>query len=218
MSLESLSATTVFFTLLSASIHSAALWYFHLVSDDLRSNTIVEGVPDTLTESAKLHIEFLQSLRRRGCRFDAELVQTVEAIVSLLCRPEGLSVLALGDALFTLSHYRWRGSGSGIIKLTTVGAACEWNHGSVNWQCPLFIPSAASTNDGDMKRKAILAICDPAARVCQSGYFDLSISVALSQTSSSGAQQELQPLSYHLGITLSGPNNQSFRRCKLFPL
>ncbi|KAK6382394.1 hypothetical protein LTS17_004281 [Exophiala oligosperma] len=118
----------------------------------------------------------------------------------------------LGDALFLLSHYRWRGSGSGIIKLTAAGAAREWNHPGVEWRCPLVLSSAVTGSGFRPSRGAVEAICNPSTRVCMQGYFDLSISVALSQTTTPGLQHELQSLCYPLGSTLDGSNNQSFRR------
>jgi hypothetical protein len=202
----------VFFILLSSILHSAALWQFYALSDDHSSASIVEEVPDTLFQSAASHLQILQLLCRQGSRFGIELVQTVHAILSLLCGAEGLAVSALGDELFTLSHYRWRGSGSGIIKLTEARGACEWNHGGVDWHRPLSMASAAVSNDTEPRRQVIRAICDPAARVCMQGYFDLSISVALTRSSSSDLQDGPQGRCYPLGFTLAGTDNQSFRR------
>jgi hypothetical protein len=120
----------------------------------------------------------------------------------------------LGDPLFTLSHYRWRGAGNGIIKLATAVAAREWNYDGVEWQCPLYLPFVAGTDNTSARRQAILAVCDPMARVCVPGYFDLSISVSLSQTSNPGLPYESPNLRRPLALTLSGPDNQSFRRCE----
>lgn len=202
----------MFFILLSSILHSAALWQFYAPSDDLLSASLVEEIPDTLFQSATSHLQILQLLCRQDSRFDVELVQTVQAILSLLCGAEGLAVSSLGDLLFTLSHYRWRGSGSGIIKLTEARAACEWNHDGVDWHRPISMTSATTSNDAEARREIIKVICDPAARVCMQGYFDMSISVALIQSSSSDLQDEPKGRCYPLGFTLAGTNNQSFRR------
>jgi hypothetical protein len=179
--LESVSPAKVFFLLLSCIVHISILWKY---ATRLEAISLEVGfgispasynlAPQKLAISSWIHIEILSAIRERCKRYDSPLLGEVYRLLTSCYRRV---VLGNDDAesvsFQILMLYRWKGRGTGVVPMEREAALAEWS-----------FPHAP---DADIKnclpghsacsRALIEEVCSPESRICEEGYFDLSIMI-----------------------------------------
>ncbi|KAL3487239.1 fungal-specific transcription factor domain-containing protein [Aspergillus germanicus] len=195
-----LSPATVLFILLSSAVQSLALrQYFPFQSHSSHDGLTV---PQRLFESSRLHLRALSTLSTQAGRWQHELIAEVHRLLSY-CTSRVLHQADSQEPPFSavnLMRYRWCGSGSGVLPLSPAAARQEWHFSSLPeselWSGP--------TGDEEALRNVVAELCNPSARMCRSGYLDLSHFYA----HDTSLHRDGSLLSR---LTLNGQDNQAIR-------
>ncbi|EOA92091.1 uncharacterized protein SETTUDRAFT_178397 [Exserohilum turcica Et28A] len=154
--LTTLSPATAHMMILSSAISAVAMWLFHTPWGEKNMNTsMAERMPATLTTCAESHRCALESLQRTSGRYRSEILDLVHKCLLVLA--EGMT-LATWTSLQTATQ-TLMSQGSGALHGIHSGPILPLLDASNNVHC----------------RDALNTLCDPAARACQPGYFDLNI-------------------------------------------
>ncbi|CVK83939.1 uncharacterized protein FMAN_01185 [Fusarium mangiferae] len=165
-SCHTISAATVFLVLTSSVVTCLAL---REVDGSLGSHEVMATMPPTLLASADRHLRALETFMK-GTRFDVELIKHIQTCLSssvMLGSPGSSS--DYNRTLDELAFYRWASGGHGILrspKQPVVESSQFMNRYPVH---------SRSLQDRQARTSAIERICSPNARICQPGYFELSI-------------------------------------------
>ncbi|KAH8743759.1 hypothetical protein F5883DRAFT_592085 [Diaporthe sp. PMI_573] len=171
--LETLSPATLYFVLVSCVVHAAALLSFSL-GDGAAPSSEPLPVPPKLAGSAWIHSRALVAIRDRCQRYDSPLIEEVRKLLDA-AYARAVHGLHGADGLDArvLMLYRWKGRGTGILRLDPDTAAAEWE----------FLQPPDADILGSVPRhetqchRLLLEVCSPRSRLCEPGYFDLSILV-----------------------------------------
>lgn len=167
-----ISAATVYFLLLSSIVTAVALWQFHTPTEEGDSTISLAQIPEPLQKVALSHMMILGVIiEEAGTRFDIGLISSMNNILTCLCKnlDHEDSWRLFTTALQTMARYRWCGRGRGVFAISEDEANLEWRYVDILPQ------SSASAFDILQRRAGIISLGDPEARICQPGFFDLSI-------------------------------------------
>ncbi|KAF5654324.1 xylanolytic transcriptional activator xlnR [Fusarium sp. NRRL 25303] len=157
---------TFFLVLTSSVVTCLAL---REVDGSLGSHEVMATMPPTLLASADRHLRALETFMK-GTRFDVELIKHIQTCLSssvMLGSPDSSS--DYNRTLDELAFYRWASGGHGILrspKQPVVESSQFMNRYPIH---------SRSLQDRQARTSAIERICSPNARICQPGYFELSI-------------------------------------------
>lgn len=170
--LESLTPTTIYLLCISSAIHCLALRQFIFQPDFAHISP-----PVKLITSTQAHLEILRVIEDTYQRCDLQIIREFLHMLSTCLRAATRgSRTGVGNiSCEKLYLYRWTGAGSGMIQLSEKDANLEWNY--------VELPSDRIW-DGSMGLEtelvvAILQVCEPAQRLCRSGFLDLSIMIPM---------------------------------------
>lgn len=168
--LESLSPATIVFLLQSTLIHAIALRQFF--SNKSNPASLENAVPAKLVRSSHHHLNLLSAIKIHCKRYDIPIIEEIHTLLSAcLSRAAFRNMDARIIPTQQLMHYRWCGTGTGIIPLQRDEAVAAWQYsvspGEEIWQEP--------SDNKDELQLLIVDLCAPNTRVCRNGYFDLSI-------------------------------------------
>lgn len=175
------SPATVMFIMLSSIVQSIACSQFN-PSHFLDMQDEQPGLPATLKTSISRHLEFLSRSRAPTSRYNHPMIRTVQKILqhsydSVKRSSTDLSQLSLSPpATHELKYYRFVPSGTGIVALNETQADALWEATLQKYQAkPIFSDFDSGQDQRRRVCRAIEMIADPAARICDEGYFDLNI-------------------------------------------
>lgn len=204
------SPTTIHLILVSSIIICVALWQFHSPHDSA-SRLLPPQTPVLLSSSAASHLNVLKRLYRPFYMTDGKLYEAVYLILKHVHHESGeFDSSAISEALFTLAHYRWCGSGTGIIASTDEAALIGLGLDRFPAPHGISLPSVATVNDIAGRRAAIEALCRADARVSTSDCFDLNIRFLPSLRRRSG--DSLNPPVMSVGFRLNCVDNRLLRK------
>lgn len=142
---------------------------------------------------------------------DGKLYEAVYLILKHVHHESGeFDSSAISEALFTLAHYRWCGSGTGIIASTDEAALIGLGLDRFPAPHGISLPLVATVNDIAGRRAAIEALCRADARVSTSDCFDLNIRFLPSLRRRSG--DSLNPPVMSVGFRLNCVDNRLLRK------
>lgn len=180
MKFETLGALSVFSILISCVVQIAVLWKFVAMRDGTSASDlgfdeyrgIIHTVPERLAASSLGHLKTLSAIRARCSRFDSPLLEEVQRLLEKLHHQTVLGYDNSANVSFdVLILYRWTSSGTGIVPLSRDQAERCWGSS--------FAPGSAMKIGDKSKTQTtvdlIEEVCSPTSRICEPGYFDLSI-------------------------------------------
>ncbi|KAJ0415412.1 hypothetical protein BJY00DRAFT_293540 [Aspergillus carlsbadensis] len=166
--MESISPGTVYFVFLSCAIHCLALHQF--------PHQATPPPPPKLLRSCSSHLEIIDALEAYCRRCDVLLVREFQRLLT-----STISTVTEGFApgpimsCHVLYLYRWTAGGSGMVQLKERDALREWAFIDKPTD-PLW---NGTTGADRVLVQAICELCDDRRRICEAGFFDLSISVTI---------------------------------------
>lgn len=169
------SPATMYFMLQCAVILGVALLQFHVPGVQPECTELFL-VPDELRQVVADCAQALDALAQEASRCDLSIVTAIHTILSNLQHDlDAAATSAMSDALLTLAHYRWRGQGKGIIALSDMDAVIAWNYVTIELSGSILLPPSDRQPDIDNRRAWIAQLSSREHRICEPGYFDLSI-------------------------------------------
>ncbi|KAL3447778.1 hypothetical protein BJX65DRAFT_307831 [Aspergillus insuetus] len=169
--MESISPGTMYFVFLSCAIHCLALHQF-----STQATPEEMPPPQKLLESSSTHLKLVNALEAYCRRCDLLVVREFQRLLTstMSTVTEGF---ATGPAMscHVLYLYRWTAGGFGMVQLKERDALREWKYDDKPTD-PLWNDSVGA---GGTLIQAICELCDERRRICEAGFFDLSISVAI---------------------------------------
>ncbi|KAJ5541450.1 hypothetical protein N7494_006526 [Penicillium frequentans] len=170
--LESLTSTTIYLLCISSAIHCLALRQFIFQSDFAHISP-----PAKLITSTQAHIELLRALEDTYKRCDLQIIREFLHMLSTCLRAATRgSRTGVGNlSCEKLYLYRWTGAGTGMVQMREKDADLEWDYAEL----PSDKIWDGSTGLETELVVAILQMCEPAQRLCRSGFFDLSIMIPM---------------------------------------
>ncbi|KAM5342007.1 hypothetical protein ACJ41O_015038 [Fusarium nematophilum] len=174
--LESLSSATILFLLLSCAVHVAVLAGYASVPETGGMMLFVESdgsqVPEKLSNSTWVHLQVLSTIRERCARYDSPLLREMERLIASCYRR---IVLGYGQgevvSAEVLMLHRWKGQGTGILPVASTAALAEWTFP----QSPTADIQRFLARHDDETEALVDEVCSPTSRICEAGYFDLTI-------------------------------------------
>lgn len=170
--LESLTPTTIYLLCISSAIHCLALRQFIFQSDFAHISP-----PAKLITSTQAHIEIFRVLEDTYKRCDPQITREFLHMLSTCLRAASRdSRIGVGNlSCEKLYLHRWTGAGTGMVQMKEKDADLEWKY--------VELPSdkiwdGSTGLEGELVI-AILHMCEPAQRLCRSGFFDLSIMIPM---------------------------------------
>lgn len=128
--------------------------------------------PHNLASTSLTHLKILSAIRTRCPRFESPLLADMQ---KLLEKYYHQVVLGYDNAstvsAATLMLYRWSDGGTGILPLTRHEALAIWTFP----QTPEENFRSYDSGDPSQIAEVINAVCSPGNRICQPGYFDMSV-------------------------------------------
>lgn len=190
-----LSSSTIIAALVQASYHAGySLPYMATLNE--------------LFKMADIYLLTLSTMLSQSTRFETTFVSALYEILQN-CREHFQAIRATSRiSLGRLTCFRWTRSGFGIVALPHDVAEATWRESGLKTFIDLSSLGNAGVDDRPGKRSmwaAITSILDSQARMCQLGYFDLSIT---------GHFDPNVSFRWSSGPWLSGPENQLVRYCK----
>nr|XP_036589836.1 uncharacterized protein CTRU02_00590 [Colletotrichum truncatum]KAF6801841.1 hypothetical protein CTRU02_00590 [Colletotrichum truncatum] len=171
--MEMLSAITVYFVLLSSTVHAAALLSCSL-GDEASTSGEAVPVPPKLAGSSWTHLGTLTLIESCCKRYDLPIVGEIR---KLLAAAYGRAVHgshgADGVDAKVLMLYRWKGRGAGILRLDPDTAESEWGFP----QPPNVDILGLVPRHGSQCHRLLAELCSSKSRLSKPGYFDMSILV-----------------------------------------
>jgi len=175
------SPATVIFLLLSSIVQSIACSQFN-PSHFLDTQHDQPQLPAALETSLSRHMELLSQIRYPSSWYNHPLIGIVHTILqhsydSATRSSTAFSQLSLSPPpTQELKYYRFIPSGTGVVALGENRADALWDATVEKYQVKPMISDFDSGQDQRVRVcRAINVIADPAARICQDGYFDLNI-------------------------------------------
>ncbi|QGA14829.1 hypothetical protein EYB26_002485 [Talaromyces marneffei] len=169
--LTCLSPASVYFVVLSSVIQCLALRQYISLADGLENPAIV--VPEKLDNSSRIHLKVLSLLHENVGRWEHPVVSEIYRLL-LYCTSQALDRSSTNHSKISalvLMQYRWCGHGTGILALSNTAALSEWTF-------PVPPDEEIWSWNGELEvtlYAVVTRLCDPTMRMCQPGYFDLSL-------------------------------------------
>jgi hypothetical protein len=168
----------MYFLILSSLVHAVALrQYIGMEKSNVVSETDVSAQnepPAKLLASSAAHLEVLKTITSHSRRFNHPILKEAYRLLRT-CHfsviPEPTKCSPVNAELFML--YRWTGKGTGILSLDRPTAEQIWEFPRA--------PEAVFFSDGEgweqSLRGIIVRLSSSQSRLCEDGYFDLSITL-----------------------------------------
>ncbi|KAL3457142.1 hypothetical protein BJX64DRAFT_293396 [Aspergillus heterothallicus] len=178
--LHGLSPATVLFVVYSATVHALALRQFFPSSTDNtnRPAFLETSVPAKLLRSSDHHRDMLSAIDMYCKRYNILILNEIHSLLSYTLSRAAFRAPGPTTPQFinmrTLMYYRWRGQGTGVIPLSQEDADAEWRYPVSPDEAPLLEQYYLVGAKAELQRVAV-ELCAADARMCQNGYFDLSI-------------------------------------------
>ncbi|KAL2817629.1 hypothetical protein BJX63DRAFT_385553 [Aspergillus granulosus] len=168
--LESISPGTIYFVFLSCIIQSLAL---HQFSPQATSGHT--PAPKKLLESCSVHLKLIDSLEAYSRKCDLLVVREFQRLLATTIDSVTRGFYS-GPTMscHVLYLYRWTEQGSGIIQLNEEDGLAEWGFEDKPTD-PVW--NIRPGTDAIALLPVICGLCDDGRRICEEGFFDLSISV-----------------------------------------
>lgn len=171
--LQSILPISVYFITLGASVLVAVM--------AAASNNVQEvsgQALERLLAMADTYLLVLSTLLSEHGKFTSLFVHAVHDILSQ-CRQHFHQRESSFIDLAGLFRFRWVGSGTGVMALSTIGAETLWSSSAQHQSLRLDMGLAAPRNSTQEAThwEAIGHLLDPQSRLCQPGFFDLSVSL-----------------------------------------
>ena len=129
-------------------------------------------MPQKLASTSLTHLKMLSVIRTRCPRFESPLLAEIQ---KLLEKYYHWVVLGYDNAstvsAATLMLYRWSAGGTGIVPLTQQAALAIWAFPKP----PEEIIQPYESGPVLQVAESIDEVCSPESRICQPGYFDMSV-------------------------------------------
>ncbi|KAH7367778.1 hypothetical protein B0T11DRAFT_275975 [Plectosphaerella cucumerina] len=167
---EALSALTVFCILVSSIIQTAVLMR---LSAGASATFPPQAIPTSLSKSSLAHLRALASIRARCSRFDSPLSLEVQRLLETCHHRVVLGYdNGTGVSASVLKMYRWKRRGKGIIPLN--GEVAD-EIGEFDEAPGAEILPFGSGSSVMNSLEVIHEVCSPSSRMCEPGFFDMSI-------------------------------------------
>ncbi|KAJ9418962.1 hypothetical protein FOXG_17213 [Fusarium oxysporum f. sp. lycopersici 4287] len=183
--LSYLSPAVVFFLIISSAVQIAALgMYLNNPADEsampgiaieVSTTSSTQSVPQKLMDSSRAHLHLLSAISTQCKRYDSLLLVEIQKLLASCYNcVQSSSCPAQPILATTLMLYRWTGRGTGIYPLEPTVAYAEWLFS----QPPEHDIHQYLSGHNEVSRQIVNEVCSPASRICEEGYFDLSIVIS----------------------------------------